>query len=145
MFPWLPIQQPEQSPVVSEENGLSWKSVIQCSQSPALHTSFVIYCESNAEWSSVYVGVAFSLWIVGLEFYLLGRCWRFSRGVVHWVCSMPFLLICQNSQHDWELQPAIIHLLQIRTIRRGCSLKKRWTDLVLEDESWKHLNRKKSK
>lgn len=65
------------------------------------------------------MGVAFSLWIVGLEFCLLGRCWQFSKGVVHWVCSKPLLLICQNCQHDWEIQPAIIHLLQIRPMRMG--------------------------
>lgn len=86
------------------------------------------------------MGVAFSLWIVGLEFCLLGRCWWFSRAVVHWVCSTPFLLICQNSQWDWEMQPAVIHLLQIGTMRSGCSVNKWWIDLVLEDGSWKHLN-----
>lgn len=92
MFPGLPIQQPKESLIVSGKNGLPWKSVRQYSHCPSLQTSFVIYCETDAEWSSVYVGVAFSLWIVGLEFCLLGRCWRFSRGVVHWVYLVPFVL-----------------------------------------------------
>lgn len=121
-FQACPIWQPKQSLVASEKNGLVWKSVIQHNRSLSTH----IIC--NLLWERCRAVVMWELLLVygllAFKFLPDRKMLWFSRGVVRWICWMLFLLVCQSSKQSWGMQPAVIHLLQIRTMRSGCSLKK---------------------